>query len=159
MSDELEPIEGEVIGPELRKQVPDEDLRDVRALGFHNMSREERQEMAMRSAAVRRAKRRAAQLAEIETYTQAHRELASQVLGTRMAVLDGLVDEMKDPETGMLDTSRLDEKRLKLLLTLVKEIETRAFGTPVNKTESHQTVDIRAALVDLTKKLSKPDTV
>lgn len=153
------PEQPDIIPPELREVVKDDDPRDIRRLGFDELSREERQEMAMRGVAARRAKRRARQLAEIETYTQAHREMASQVLGTRMAVLDGLVEEMIDPDTGKLETSRLDEKRLKLLLGLVKEIETRAFGTPVNKTETKGTLDIRAALVDLTKLLQKPDTV
>lgn len=149
----------EIIPAELIQAVPEDDPRDVRRLGFHNMSREERQEMALRSQAVQRAKRRARQLAEIETYTEAHRELASQILGTKMAVLDGLVDEMKDPVTGSLDTSLLDDRRLKVLLALVKQIEERAFGGTVQKSENKTEVDIRAAVVDLTKALQKPDTV
>lgn len=157
----IDPVTGrpEVIPAELRKAVPDDDERDVRAMGFHNMSREERQEMAMRSVAVRRAKRRAAQLAELEAFTDAHRELASQILGTKMALLDGLIDEMRDPDTNQLDTRRLDDKRMKVLMSLIEKIETRGFGTPVTKTETHSTIDIRAALVDLTKALQRPDTV
>jgi hypothetical protein len=66
---------------------------------------------------------------------------------------------MKDPENGRLDTARLDDRRLKVLLQLMKQIEERAFGSSVTKTETHQTVDIRAAVVDLTKALQRPDTV
>lgn len=149
----------ELIPAELLKEVPDDDERDIRALGFGELTKAERQEMALRSAHVRRAKARARKLAELEVYTEAHRELASQILGTKMSVLDGLIDEMKDPVSGKLETSRLDEKRLKLLLSLVEKIEMRGFGGIVAKTESHSTVDIRAAVVDLTKRLAKPDTV
>lgn len=149
----------EIIPAELIELVPDDDPRNVRDLGFHAMTREERQEMAARSHAVRRAKRRAAQLAQLEVFTEAHRELASQILGAKMTLLDGLIDEMRDPVTKKLDTSRLDDKRMKVLLQLMKQIEDRAFGSAVTKTETHSTVDIRAAVVDLTKQLQRPDTV
>ena len=151
-----EPVE--IIPADLRKEVPDDDPRDIRALGFDALTKAERQEMAKRSHASRRAKYRARQLANLEVYTEAHRELASQILGAKMAVLDGLIDEMKG-EDGKLYTDRLDDKRLKVLLSLIEKIETRGFGGPVTKTESHTTVDIRAAVVDLTKRLGKPDTV
>lgn len=159
MTDDEQPME--IIGPDLRKEVPDDDERDVRAVGFHNMTKAERQEMALRSQAVQRAKRQARQLAELEAYTDAHRELASQILGTKMVVLDGLIEEMRDPVTKMLDTSRLDDKRLKVLLGLTEQLEKRAFGGIVTKTETKHSgqVDLRAALVDLTKALQRPDTV
>lgn len=152
-------IEASVIPVSERQVVKDDDPRDIRATGFENLTKEERQEMARRSHSMRRAKRQAAQLAQIQVFTQAHRELASQILGTKMTLLDGLVDEMRDPVTDKLDTSRLDDRRLKVLMALIKQIEDRAFGGPVTKSETTSTVDIRAALVDLTKSLQRPDTV
>lgn len=152
-------IQGEIIPAELRQHVKDDDPRDIRALGFQALSKEERQEMAKRGAMAARAKRQARQLAQLEVYTEAHREIASQILGTKLAVLDGLIEEMKDPVTGNLDTSLLDDSRLKVLLALTKQLEERAFGSVTQKSESKQTVDIRAAVVDLTKALQRPDTV
>lgn len=142
-----------VIPPELRQQVPDTDPRDVRAVGFDQLSKAERQEMALRSQAVQRAKRQARQLANLEAYTEAHRDLASQILGAKMSLLDGLIDEMKG-EDGKLHTENLDDKRMKLLMALMKQLEERAFGGIVTKAETHTTVDIRAAIVDLTRKLN-----
>lgn len=159
MSEDEEVVSGELIGPELRQEFKDDDERNVRDMGFHAMTKAERQEMARRSHAVRRAKKRAAQLAELEAFTDAHRELASQLLGAKMTLLDGLIDEMRDPVTNELDTSRLNENRMKVLLQLMKMMEERAFGSITQKSESKQTVDIRAAVVDLTKALSKPDSV
>ena len=157
---EIEPIQPEdIIGPELRQLVKDDDPRDVRSVGFENLSKAEVQEMAQRSAAARRANRRARQLANLEAYTDAHRDLASQILGTKMTILDGLIEEMRDPVTSKLDTSKLDDKRLRLLLGLTKQLEERAFGSITQKTESKQTTDIRAVILDLTKSLQKPDTV
>jgi hypothetical protein len=149
----------DVIPEELRQHIKDDDPRNIYALGFQNLTKEEMQEMSQRGVAARRANRRARQLAQLEAYTQAHRELASQILGTKMTVLDGLLEEMKDEETGKLDTSRLDDGRLKVLLALTKQLEERAFGSVTQKSESKQTVDIRAAVVDLTKALQRPDTV
>jgi hypothetical protein len=155
MDDEV--LEGDVIPEELRQVVKDDEPRDMRRLGFDNMTKDEVREMALRSVAVRRAKRRAKQIADLKAFTDAHRELAGQLLGAKMALLDGLLAEM---DTGKgLDTSLLSEARMKVLIGLVDQMEKRGFGNVANKTENHSTLDIRAAVVDLTKALQKPDSV
>lgn len=139
--------------------IKEDDERDFRAVGFDALSKEERSAMARRGVVARRRNAMARKLAELQAYTEAHKELASQLLGAKSVVLDGLIEEMTDPATGEIQTSRLDEKRLKLLLSLIEQIEKRGFGAPVTKSEVSQTLDIRAAVVDLTKALQKPDTV
>jgi hypothetical protein len=157
VTDEDELLEGELIMPQ--EAVPIDDPRDIRQTGFDQLTTAERQEMSRRGVVARRLKRQARQLANLQAYTEAHRDLASQILGTKMVLLDGLIEEMANPVTGQLDTTKLDEKRMKLLMTLMEQLEKRAFGGTVQKSEVSQTVDIKAAIVDLTKALQRPDSV
>lgn len=126
--------------------------------GFDEMTKEERQEMALRSVEMRRKKRELRQLAKLEAYTEAHRELASQILGTKMVLLDGLVDEMHDPETGELSTKRLDQARMKLLLQLLDQLQKTAFP-PETKVKHEGSVDVRHLVAEINKGLARPDDV
>jgi hypothetical protein len=138
--------------------IPIDDPRDIRAVGFDGLSKEERHAMAMRGVAARRRRAMERKLAELEVYREAHKELAAQILGAKSSLLDGLIHEMDDGQGG-LDTTKLDARRMALLMQLMESLETRAFGKEATKTENHTTVDIRALTLDLTKRLSRPDDV
>lgn len=125
---------------------------------FAELTREERQEMARRSHESRRRHLEAKALAKLEVYTQAHRELASQILGTKMTLLDGLVGEMVDPDTNQLDTTRLDKDRMKILLGLLDQLQKTAFPT-TTKIEHGGSVDVRHVIAEISKGLQRPDDV
>jgi hypothetical protein len=147
--DDKQAIRGEVEPiPRDRSIIPADDPRDFRALGFDKLTPAERSEMARRGVEARRMKAEMRRLAEAEVFHEEHRQLAARILGTKMVVWDGLLKEATDPATGEVDTSRLDDKRLKVLLGLVDQVEKRGFPS-VTKTETTTTVNVNAVIAKL----------
>ncbi len=147
-------VQGEVL--------PDDDPRDIRALGFDKLTPAERSEISRRGLEARRRNRRARELAKLEVYTDAHRELASRILGSKIVVLDGLQAEMQytdDDGNIQLDTSKLTDSRLRLYLSLLDTLEKRGFGSTVTRTESKSetTVDVRAVIAKINRDLGSSD--
>lgn len=113
-------------------------------------------EFQRRSRKMIQARKEAARLAELTAFMQAHKELAHVLLGGKMAVLGGLLDEMRViDEHGVesYDTRLLDDKRLKVLLQIIDMVEKRGFGSHVQKQETKVDVDVTHRLADLAKKL------
>jgi hypothetical protein len=105
-------------------------------------------EYRRRSIESKRRKKQAAQLVELEAYMDAHKEHASEILGAKLMVISGLLDEMRciEEKSGAetFDTRLIDEKRLKLLLSALNDFEKRAYdGTK----KSEQTVNVNIAHV------------
>ena len=133
-------------------------------VSFADMTPEERKEMSRRGTEAQRRKRHVRQLAKLDAYREAHRELMAQVLGTKMVLLDGLIEEMKDPDSGDLDTARLNDKRMNVLLSLMKQLEKAAFPDEkvVNEkkvVEHNVNVDVRHVIAEINKGLMRPDDV
>lgn len=119
---------------------------------FANMTPEQQEMVRSRGREALARKRDALLLASLEGYRDAHRNVAHKVFGAKSDVLDGLICEATD-EDGVFDTSRLDTPRLKTLMQLLEQFEGRGFGSVTQRVESTQQVDIRKAVIDLTKSL------
>ena len=120
---------------------------------FSRMSAEQVELVRARAREALERKRSALLLASLEGYRDAHRGVAHKVFGAKQQVLDGLIAEATG-EDGVFDTSRLDTPRLKTLMQLLERFEGRGFGSVTQRVESTQQIDIRKAVVDLTKRLS-----
>jgi hypothetical protein len=89
----------------------------------------------------RRLNREAKRLAERAAYIEKHKEHAATILGGRVAVMEGLLAELVDPETGKPDTRRMSEKRLTLLQNILNDFDKAMDMTPV-KAEAKSTLDV-----------------
>lgn len=89
----------------------------------------------------RRLNREAKKLAERAAYIEKHKEHAATILGGRVALMEGLLAELIDPETGKPSTKRMSEKRLQLLQNILNDFDKAMDMTPV-KSEAKQTLDV-----------------
>lgn len=101
-------------------------------------------------------KRQAKALADLEGFVDAHREQAHRIYGAKLGVILGLLDEMlvtNEDGSQRLDTTKLDDKRLKVLMTYVDQFEKRAFGSPATVTKHEGEVDVRHVVAETRQKL------
>jgi len=83
----------------------------------------------------------AKRLMERAAYLEKHKEHASTILGGKLSIIEGLLKEMVDPETGLPDTSRLDDKRLKVLQSALNDWEKAGGMQPAKESEA-QSVNV-----------------
>lgn len=114
-------------------------------------------ETRRRNAALKKLQAEEASIIEMDAYLEAHRENAPAIFGMKLALMDGLMSETIDPETGAVDTTRLDDKRLKLLQSMLSEWEKAGgLAAPKAKAESSElTVNVVHEISKLTERLGR----
>lgn len=88
-----------------------------------------------KGVAARRQNAADKKLMERAAYLEAHKQHASTILGGRVVLVEGLLAELIDPETGQPDTKRLTEKRLQLLQTMLNDFDKGMGMAPQAKAE------------------------
>lgn len=163
MTDDKGVVQGEVEDTPL----DEEDLRRIREgkepkggkgvyPSFSDLPPETLREYQRRARLMMNLKKESRKLAELDAYMNAHKDIAGLLIGAKMAIISGLLDEMRVSDkhgAEFFDTRLLDEKRLKVLQQALNDWEKRGFGSPVTKQEQTVNVDVTHRLVQLAKQL------
>lgn len=102
-------------------------------------------ETAAEARALQIQRQRAKKFAELEGYLEAHKELAHQVFGAKVAVMYDLIQKQVDGE--------LSDKQRDQLLKMFEQFENRVHGTPKRVTEQTGEVNVVHTMLKLKKEL------
>lgn len=84
----------------------------------------------------KRLNKEARKLADRLAYLEAHKQHAATILGGRVALVEGLLTELVNPKTGKPDTTRMSEKRLQVLQTMLNDFDKGMGMQPQAKSET-----------------------
>lgn len=112
---------------------------------YADLTPEERDQYQAKALETRRRNAEVRKLAQLQSYLEAHQEKGALLFGAKLAIIEGLLEEMTHPaghkRAGQLDTRLLDEKRLKVLQSAITEFE-RSGGMRASGKGEAQKLDV-----------------